>query len=186
LSSEVLDLAMICPDAAKKFIEGDSRFEVLGACVKNSDVFILNKHDIPKKIGVTRNKNYQKQMVIDTFDKTCEIIPMAASALPYALERGDVEGIITDLVKGIEISNGRIIRKANNEYITYVFVVRKEFKKRREFKEFIKKYNEAVNDFKDKGQLLTKLDEYINLNKKGGKVQWQKWKQILKFVTIKE
>lgn len=176
LSADVLDLAIVCKEAAGKFIENDSRFEIVGPCVKNSDIFVLREGIKPKKIGLTQNRVYQEQLVKNTFGKECEIVPTMAAALPYVLEKDRVDGIVVDAVKGMSVS-GVKQRISKEDYVTYVLVVRKDFKEKPIFNKFIKLYNDSVNELQLKDVLFKQLRSYIdksisieNIN------EWSKWR----------
>ncbi|MDO7204725.1 hypothetical protein Q5M85_11745 [Paraclostridium bifermentans] len=72
LSSEQIDMAIICKEAAKKFVEYDENFEIVDTVVQNSDVFLVKNENI-KKVGVTQNRNYQIDLVKEYYESAKEV-----------------------------------------------------------------------------------------------------------------
>lgn len=58
LSSENIDMAIICKDAADKFLKRDDKFVNMGPLVKNSDVILLKEN--PKIKDVTKSSSTPK------------------------------------------------------------------------------------------------------------------------------
>lgn len=176
MSSEVLDLAIVCADAARKFVENDPRFEIVGVCVKNSDIFVLKNRVTPKKIGVTQNRKYQEEIVRERFGEECEIVPMLGTSLPYALENDLVDGIMVDVTKGWILNGEKEKTSVNREYVTYVLLVRTDFKKNPIYKKFINVYKKSVNELESADVLLEELKSYVNNSiTEGGIDKWHRW-----------
>lgn len=144
MSSEVLDIAIVCKDAAKEIVDRLDGFEIYGSCVENSDL-IVTKVKYPKKIGVTQNKDYQIDLIHLKLGEDIECIPIIGQALPYALENGQVDAIVIDACKGVYLQ-GEKSPLSTSDYITYVLVVSKKIKSKPEFKKFIENYNIQVKN----------------------------------------
>ncbi|MBW9158783.1 hypothetical protein KTC93_04745 [Clostridium tagluense] len=176
MSSDVLDLAIVCVNAAEKFIEKDPRFEIVGVCVENSDIFVTKSGVTPKKIGVTQNKKYQEQIVKDRFGNKCEIVPMLGRALPYALENNLVDGVILDVTKGWMLNGVKDKISVNRDYVTYVLLVRNDFKKNPVYKKFITAYKKSVKELESEDVLLEELKGYVNISiTERWLSEWRRW-----------
>ena len=94
----------MCPEAAKNLIENDDRFEIICPLVSNSDIFVLKDENKIKKIAMTQNRFYQEKIIKDECGEKVQIYPMIYSSLPYALEKGRVDGIIIDSIKALKLN----------------------------------------------------------------------------------
>jgi hypothetical protein len=167
-------MAIICKEAAKSYMENVEGFEVISECVRNSDIFVMKK-DNPKKIGMTQERNYQKDLIKKRFGEDVEIVPMMVGALPYALENGEVDAIIIDFVKGIHLKGKKEDTVVDGDYTTYVLLARTEFKKTREFKKFVKIYNQSLEELmKDQKLLKNHFYDYAKTDlEEGGLEKWK-------------
>ncbi|KNF08389.1 hypothetical protein CLPU_7c00170 [Gottschalkia purinilytica] len=182
LTSDLLDISILCPDAAKALVEKDSRFEINSIVMLNSDIFVLRKNN-PKKIGITQKRYYQKDLVKERFGNDVEIVPMISTALPYALEKGMVDGIVIDILKGLSIDGEKLSAHTNKDIPTYVLVVRKDFKKDARYKEFIENFKIATTKLNNEEILLNELktDKENNFGRK----EVENWKNLkVKLVYI--
>lgn len=57
-----------------------------------------------KKIAMTQNRIYQEKIIKDEYGEKVQIYPMIYSSLPYALEKGRVDGIIIDSIKSLKLN----------------------------------------------------------------------------------
>lgn len=183
MSSDVLDLAIICPEAAKKFIENDPRFEIVGTCAKNSDVFVIKEGVTPKRIGIGQKRTYQKELVTKRFGTDCEVKSMMVAALPYALENGLVDAIVIDATKGWVLKGRKEGTVINEDYVTYVLLARKDFKQSTLFRKFIDVYEQSIKELEEEHIWVEQLSSYIDKNILESEVKkWRMWK--IKLVPI--
>ncbi len=180
LSSEEIDIAIICKDAAKQYVNKNSGFEIVGTVVQNSDIFLLSDNN-PKKMGVTQNRDYQSELV-KKYYKNVEIASLLGTALAYGLESNLVDGVVIDCIKSIGLEGKRKSTTELGDYDTYVLVVSKEFKKSKEYSDFIKLYNKSVDDLNNKATFKKALKEYKNIRNIDME-EINNWK--LKFLKIK-
>lgn len=181
LSSEQIDMAIICKEAAKKFVEYDEKFEILGTVVQNSDVFLVKNENI-KKVGVTQNRNYQINLVKEYY-KNAEEVPFISGGLAYALESDKVDAIVIDSIKSLSLKGKKFSTAVNKNYDTYVMVVNKSFKQSELYDQFIKLYNQSVNELSNENLFKKELEKYTDTEM--SKEVWgefKKWK--LKFLQI--
>lgn len=171
----MLDMAIICKEAADAFMENTEGFEVAFECFKNSDIFIT-KDNNPKKIGMVKDRSYQKSLIVKEFGEDVEIVTIIGTGLPYALENGQVDGLIIDYMKSVNIDGRKKSTVIDGEdYTTYVLLVNKEFKKTKEFKRFVKDYNNSLKYLKENDEVLKKqFYKYTKSEmKEGGMDNWK-------------
>lgn len=170
----MLDMAIMCKEAAKEYLDNVEDFEVVSNITMNSDIFII-KNDNPKVIGMTQDRNYQIDLIKKRFGENVEIVAMMANVLPYALEKGDVDAIVIDFIKGVHIKGIKEDTVIDGDYTSYVLLSNSEFMKTKEFKRFIKIYNESLEELLSDKELLN--SHFFNYTKtdleKGGLKKWK-------------
>lgn len=182
LSSDQIDMAIICKEAASKFVEYDKNFEIVNTLVQNSDVFLL-KNTNPQSIGVTQNRNYQIDLVNEYY-KQAKVVPFINSGLAYALESNKVDGVIVDGIKSLSLEGKKLSTSTNNDYGTYVLVVNKAFKNSDLYKSFVTLYNKSVKKLQNEKILKKELESYVNMKLSNEEMgEFKSWK--LKFLPIK-
>jgi hypothetical protein len=188
LSSERLHMAVICPEAAKRLVEYDPRYTVLGPILLNSDIIVLREGSVPKKIGITHNRWYQEKIVEYNFGAHCEAIPMLASALPYAYHKDEIDGVVVDITKGLYLE-GQYLQGTLDEQdlVTYVLVARKDLLETAEVKRMLQYLEEAVEELTDISHLqsaLTNFDANFSTGKEGS--VWERMNIKLKTPVMTE
>lgn len=181
LSSEEIDIAIICKDAAKQYVNATSGFEIVGTVVQNSDIFLLSRNN-PEKIGIIQNRNYQSELVKKYYGNV-EISPLLGTALAYGLESNLVDGVVMDCIKSIGLEGIRKPTTELGDYDTYVLVVSKKFKKSKGYSDFIKLYNKSVDALNNEATFKKALKQYKNIRNIDME-EIRNWK--LKFLKIKE
>lgn len=167
-------MAIVCKEAAKEYLENVEGFQIVSTSMMNSDIFIT-KTENPKIIGMTQDRDYQIELIKKRFGQDVEIAPMMVSALPYALEKGEVDGIIIDFIKGVHVNGVKESSVIDDDYATYVLISNVDFMKTKEFKNFIKIYNESLQELMMDDRLLKK--HFYNYTKtdleEGGLEKWK-------------
>ncbi|MCE5336151.1 MAG: hypothetical protein LLG06_16330 [Desulfobacteraceae bacterium] len=159
LASSEVDAAVMCPEAAARLIEKDRRFEIIGPCVLNSDVIVCRPGFAPKKIGVSQKRGYQTALVGALFGPGCRAEPMVPAALPYAYEKGAVDGVVIDAIRAKPLKGDRITAsKTGRDTVTYVLVVGKEFKSSPLFEQFLKAWEKAVAELRDGSAMAREIE----------------------------
>lgn len=178
LGSAHLDLAIMCPDAARALAAKDTRFEIIGPVMINSDVLItLPNVDLRQPtIGISEKRAFQRQMVADRFGELGRAVPMMHTAVPYAYARGAIQGAILDITKVFHLVGDLDVATTREQSIcTYVMVGKKALKNRGQYILFLEKYGQAVEEMDDPHNLLRLLRTYESPNISMGDVlKWQK------------
>lgn len=145
LKSNVYDVAMICTDAADKFIEASDDFVLLGTITENTDVLIKKDNNV-KKIGLTSNKDYLSDFIREKY-VDAEIEYMSPHSFGYAYESGQIDGYVIDI--GLINSNleGEIENVSDSDYGSNVIIANRKILKDKKFKEFLDSYNKMVLEY---------------------------------------
>jgi hypothetical protein len=158
LGAKSLHGAVMCPDAASAFLAGNGEFVSLGPVMLNSDVFLLAEalpgaKDTELRIGVSHNRRHQVLMANEQFGGRARVVPMLPAGLPYALEKGEVDGIVIDL--GFAAGEGeggrrRMLLRTGGPVPTQELVVRRSFLRSEAFAAFSLAYEKARREVAEK------------------------------------
>ncbi len=175
LSSDLLDMSIMCVSAASAFVESNPSFVIFSPVAMNTDVFLV-KADPLSNIGMTQNRAYQKELINKRFGETVNIVPMVSQGLPYALEKKELQAAVIDVTKAMLLDGDISPANVNGDYISYVLVVNKEFLKKEVFKKYVAEFNEATDALMG-NQLIydQQLAEYLG-NVKFDEGVHRKWK----------
>ncbi|ABK19613.1 ABC transporter substrate-binding (seleno)protein SaoB [Syntrophobacter fumaroxidans] len=156
-----LDVALMCPDAARRLVEKSSMFEIAGPAVLNSDVLVIRPGAVPKRIGIAHRRFYQERLVTEWFTSGCSVVPMLPASLPFAFERGVVDAVVVDVLKAFALSGERIsVRRSGADVVTYVLVARKDFTASPVHRQFMERYERVVRELGDAENLARALEGY--------------------------
>jgi hypothetical protein len=181
LSAGNFDLAVLCPDGANELIESGQPYHILGPIVDNSLILITKQDRIPHTVGYMNAREIQKKLVWSNFDKSIEMKPMLPAALPYALERNEVDGVVMDIIGGLQI--GGYYTPLPSGYPASVLVVHKEKLNTPELKDFIRVYNKAAAEMNKTDLLRTKLEKKLEIENGSKEVEvWQNMR--VKFLLL--
>ena len=177
MSSDNIEIAILCSNAAKDFTENNKDFVIVGTVVKNADV-IVSRTDVPKTIGVSQNRFNKLNLVNKRYKDNIKPVFLLNNILPYALEKGEVDAIILDSKNAILLQGDKEgTYNINGDYDSYDMVVNKKFLESNEYREFIETYNESIEDLK----YDEKLYEALRLMYKEGEFTersfdlWKEW-----------
>lgn len=164
LSSDLLDLAVMCPDAAASLLEKDDRFEIVSPCLVNSDIVVVRPGVVPQKIGVAQSRSHQEQIAAGIFGWECATAPMLPAAIPYAYEKKAVDGVVVDALRGFTMSGEKIAAPAGPAgHVTYVLVVSKSFKEDPRYDQFLRLFQESVEELNDPDVLIEEIRRYKDI-----------------------
>ncbi|SHK11719.1 hypothetical protein SAMN02745248_01817 [Hathewaya proteolytica DSM 3090] len=144
LSSDALDVAIICSSKAQEFKRKDSRFFVFDKAITNSSI-IIQKDERNKSIGVSSGRQYEKDMVSQLLGKEYAPFAMETRALTYVMETGKVGGIVIDYFNSLNVPGKRIFPKKAEEFDTYSIIVNKKFYSGPEYQKFKQSYNNIIS-----------------------------------------
>lgn len=97
LSSRELDMAVMCPDAARMLLEKNADYISLGPLLLDGDSLVRRAEStgIVRKVGISHQRTAQKELAQEVVPEA-EVVEMLPASLPYALERGVVEAVVLD------------------------------------------------------------------------------------------
>lgn len=176
LSTDNLDMSVICPDAAERLLDKDPRYTIVGSCRINSDVLVKGNTAPNRVIGITQNRSYQADLVRDYFGPQIEIRPMLGNSLAYALNTGRIDGAVMDIAGALRLEGQKVSLSEKRDTVTYVLVARKDFLPQDVFKDFISKYNQAVQELQDPQSLQRIIEKYAGYPCSGKEAS--EWKRM--------
>jgi hypothetical protein len=159
LSSRNLDAAVVCVDAAKSLIRKDDRYMIIGPCLVNSDLLVVHGDpDRAQTIGVSQDHLYQEVIIGNLPGPGKQAVPMASTALAYAYEKGDVDGVVIDIEEALKLSGTKLSSGGNNgDVITYVLVARKNLPG---LTKLVAAFSEAASDLNNSEKLQQVIAKY--------------------------
>ncbi len=137
------DMAVLCPDAAKKFLESGAPFVIAGGLVKNANVLVGSGRQRPAVVGYMNGRDLQVETVRAALGRETRMMPIMATALPYALECGVVDAVVLDAADAVKLTR-YTLDPLPFDVPSAVFVVRKDLRDDRNFKNFVRHYNGMV------------------------------------------
>ena len=183
-----VDMAVLCPDAAFQLISIDTNYYIVDSIVKGSNILVYydesydNDNIKPKNIGYMNKRLLQEILLKEKYSNS-NYYPMLSTALPYALEKKTVDAVLIDIILALKIKEARF-KKIDTEEVDYYLVASKKLKDTLMLNNFIKAYNEAVNDIEDEAILSNMLVNYLDISNSEGEIKT--WKTMgVKFLKIK-
>lgn len=137
------DMAVLCPDAAQKFLDSGVPFRVFGGLVKNANVLVARDAARPRTVGYMNGRDLQRQAVFANLGGAVQLHPIAAPALPYALECGAVDAVVLDAADAIKLPQYRS-SALPSDAPSAVLVVHEALLGSADFKDFVGHYNDTV------------------------------------------
>ncbi len=111
-----------------------------------------------KTVGVSQGREQEKELAKKAYPQIETFQDITQKGIFYSLEDGQVDAIIQDLKKAATLPDYEHKPLSENDYISYVLVVDKEFAQTEEFADFIESYNKAVEKLNEPAYLADKLD----------------------------
>lgn len=173
-----LDMAAMCPDAARALVAKDPRYTIAGPVVENADVLVTRPDAAGElAIAVSQKRSFQNRIVQRRLGQRGRPVAMLHSAVPFAYARGVVQGAVMDITKACDLKGVLSPAAENNDQpmITGVLVVKKALQGQKVYHRFIQRYVTAVRDMQGRGGLLHLLKKYVSADATMGDVDiWQK------------
>lgn len=177
LSGSLLDLAMLCPDAADRLVQKNSSFKIVGACLFNSEVLVLRPGRAPKRLGIAQRRDRLRVLLEAYCGTKCTPQPMLPASLPYAYERGIVDGVVLDFLKGSSLTGERIpLGGSEGDRATYVLVVRREWERSLRYRQFLDLLRQAVSDLERPEVLIGAVAAFKGLSWTSREID--EWKRL--------
>lgn len=176
LGSDALDIAIVCSSAGDDLLSKSDEFVKVQALVKNADVIVKKKETI-EKIGTSQNRIHKNILINKRFPGV-KAIPMLDRSLGFALEKGEVDGVLVDAKKALLLNGDKEeTYSIMGDYDSYVMIANKKILSTNEYKKFRDEYNNAVDEINtDKGLesvLKEKFENKVDLER--GISEWKKW-----------
>ncbi|MFV0438886.1 MAG: ABC transporter substrate-binding (seleno)protein SaoB [Desulfopila sp.] len=179
MGSGDLDMAIVCPDAARELVEKDRSFEIVGPVMMNSDILIYRGDgDVSHpQIAVSQKRAFQRKIVRKRFGTAGRPVPMFHGAVPFAFARKVVEGAVVDITRVFALAGNLTSASMDGEDVcTYMLVAKKYIQESVSFHEFITSYGRAVREMDDAANLLELMRTYVSADSTMRDVR--KWKKM--------
>ena len=172
-----VDMAVLCPDASAKFLGVDTNYFIVDSIVRGSNILVYfdeaYENIEPKNIGYMNKRLLQETILKDAYPNA-SYYPMLSTALPYALAKKEVDAIFTDIILALKIKNAKF-KAINTDKVDYYLVASKKLKGSDTLNNFIKAYNNAVNDIQNDNILSDVIGSYLGISDSKGETDiWKK------------
>jgi len=185
LSTDNLDMSVICPDAARRLLEKDERYVILGPCMINSDILVLHNESSVKRVGITQNRDYQAELIRQCMDNNVEVCPMLSYALPYAYHEEKIDGVVVDVSAALRMEGRKEALRQGRDTVTYVLVVRKDYLQDASFRDFVNHYNQMLTELENEEQLQRIVNKYAGYTCTGKEAsEWKRMNVRYQLLTI--
>ena len=181
-----VDMAILCPDASAKFLGVDTNYFIVDSIVRGSNILVYFDESYenvdPKNIGYM-NKRLLQESILKSVYPNASYYPMLSTALPYALAKKEVDAIFTDIILALKIKNAKF-KMINTDKVDYYLVASKKLKGSDTLNNFIKAYNNAVDDIQNDNILSDMIGSYLGISDAKGETDT--WKKMnIRFNKIK-
>lgn len=156
-------MGFYCPHIAMDLLKTDEELYIYGPAVMNSEVLVskLPLEDI-KTVGYSKNRAY-------LFDKMKKIYPFIKKGeevnkgIGYFIETEEIDSGIVGITEANNFKGYNVYPISNEDYISYVLVVRKGVEVTTEFEDFIDAYNSFYKTHENNLQQLVGMEEIFEL-----------------------
>lgn len=132
---------------------------IYGPAILNAEIICYKAQwESVKTVGVSQGRQQEKKLAEETYPQIEKFEDITQKGIMYSLEDGQVDAVIQDLVKAAQLPDYSYKPLSENDFISYVLVVDKEFAETEAFEDFIDSYNQAVSRLNDPEYLAEVLD----------------------------
>lgn len=150
---------------------------IYGPAVMNAEVICYKENwEEVKTVGVGQGREQEKTLAGKTYPQIETFQDITQKGILYTLEDGQVDAVIQDVANAAQVPDYKCRPLSENDYISYVLVVDKDFAETEAFSDFIESYNRAVEKLNKPAYLSEKL---------GVEESWLDDKDI-QFLTLEE
>ena len=181
LNAKEINVGFYCPHIAKHTIKNNEDVEIYGPVLMNGETIVYKKDwaDV-KNVGITQGRQQEKALAKAAYPQIEGFDEITQKGILYAMEDEQVDAAILDITKAAEVSDIATMPLSDNDYISYVLIVDKEFEQTEAFRNFIESYNKAVEKLNDPCYLAKKL----KVSKEWVEEKQIKFLQVLKDVSF--
>lgn len=177
MSSDEINVAFYCSHIAKHTVKANKHVMIYGPAVMNAEVICYkDSWEKVKTVGVGQGREQEKTLARKTYPQIETFQDITQKGILYTLEDGQVDAVIQDVKNAAQVPDYACRPLSENDYISYVLVVDKEFAGTKEFSDFIESYNRAAIKLNKPSYLSEKL---------GVEESWLDDKGI-RFLTLEE
>jgi hypothetical protein len=147
LGSDEIDMGFYCNSMALHLVNASDRFAIYGPVIMNSEVLAYDGdiEDI-RELGIGHKRENIKELAREGNSKLLGINEMIPSALPYSLEKQQIDAAVIDATKAALLPKFNFGPVSEHDYISYCLVVRKDLIGTEVFDDFLELYNQAAEE----------------------------------------
>ncbi|WP_031483264.1 ABC transporter substrate-binding (seleno)protein SaoB [Maridesulfovibrio frigidus] len=161
MSSQSVDLALMCPDSAGALVAKDARFNIIGPILYNSEVLVSRLDTKILSVGVAQGRTRLEPILKEALGEEISVSPMLPTSLPYAYKKKVVDAVVVDFFTALNMP-GQITRLAQqkNENLSYVLVIRKDLQITPLYSRIIKAFENAATKMSNSTELQAAVLKY--------------------------
>lgn len=119
---------------------------IYGPVIMNAEVLVSKSGpEQVRHVGIGQQRGHLQTLIQETYPQITSISQMSPRMLPYSLEEGQIDGAVMDVTKAALLEGVAFSPVAEDDYISYVLVVRKELAGTKAFTSFLESYRKAVD-----------------------------------------
>jgi len=131
---------------------------IYGPAVMNAEVLCYKDDwEAVRTVGISQGRQQEKKLAKKACPQIEKFEEITQKGILYSLEDGQVDAVVQDLFKAAQVPDYSCRPLSENDYISYVLVVDKDFAETEMFDDFIKSYNRAVKKLNNSKYLADKL-----------------------------
>lgn len=158
LSAKKINVAFYCQHIAVHTVEENDNVEIYGPVIMNAEVISYKKQwDDVKIVGISQGREREKRIAQTSYPQIKDFRNVTQKGILYTMEDDQVDAVIQDLTKAAMVPKYQSKPLSGDDYISYVLVVDKEFRKTKAFEDFVQQYNKAVDRLNRKEYLAQQL-----------------------------
>lgn len=150
MNAKEINVAFYCSHIAKHTVENNEDVMIYAPVIMNSELIVYQSEwkEI-RELGVLQGRKQEQKLAEETYPQIEQIHEISQKGIAYSLEDGQIDGAILDITKAAYFPSYFKKPLTEQDYISYVLVVDKEFEKTEVFQEFVEAYNQAVEKLQD-------------------------------------
>lgn len=151
-------MAFYCNHIALHLVRSSDDFEIYAPVIMNGEIIAYNKElDNMYKLGMGQKREHLHKVSKESYPQIQEILEMQPISLPYSLEEGQIDGAVMDVTKAALLPKFNFASLSENDYVSFVLVVRKDIIDTRAFRDFLDVYNKTIEELSQTETLITHM-----------------------------
>lgn len=145
MNAKEINIGFYCAHMARFMTEKNKDIMIYGAVIMNGEVIVHKKpwHEV-KTLGIMPGRKDLKTLTERTYPQIKSFHEITEKGILYAMEDGQIDAAVLDITKAKKLGDYHRMPVSDEDYISYVLVVEKDFLETEAFEDFINAYNDAA------------------------------------------